>query len=59
MLLLGHVFHIDCAINEFTKYNKEPNEVCEHPEKLNDKPGNCTSKQKRECHGDVEDHLCE
>ena len=34
-------------------------DVCEHPEKLKDKPGDCTSEQKRECHGDVVEHHCE
>lgn len=25
---------------------------CEHPEKLQGKPGECSKEQKKECHGD-------
>lgn len=32
---------------------------CERPEKLKDKPENCTPEQIRECHGDVGKHPCE
>ncbi len=32
---------------------------CQHPEKLKDKPKDCTPEQIRECHGDVEKHPCE
>jgi hypothetical protein len=31
---------------------------CEHPEKLKDKPENCTPEQIKECHGDTKDHPC-
>lgn len=31
---------------------------CEHPEKLQGKPGDCTPEQIRECHGENADHLC-
>jgi hypothetical protein len=37
----------------------ESKEICEHPEKLKGKPGECTPEQIRECHGDIEEHLCE
>jgi hypothetical protein len=32
--------------------------VCEHPEKLKGKPGECSSEQIRECHGDIKKHPC-
>ena len=32
---------------------------CERPEKLKDKPENCTPEQIRECHGDVKTHPCQ
>ncbi len=31
---------------------------CQHPEKLKDKPENCTPDQVEECHGKKEDHGC-
>jgi hypothetical protein len=31
---------------------------CEHPEKLKGKPGECSSEQIKECHGDVKEHPC-
>ena len=31
---------------------------CEHPEKLQGEPEECTPEQIRECHGDVEEHHC-
>ncbi|MFO7958674.1 MAG: hypothetical protein R6X33_16415 [Candidatus Brocadiia bacterium] len=31
---------------------------CQQPEKLKDKPENCSPEQIRECHGDVESHPC-
>ncbi len=31
---------------------------CEHPEKLKDKPENCTPEQIKECHGEDGDHPC-
>lgn len=31
---------------------------CQHPEKLKDKPENCTPEQIRECHGPDGDHPC-
>jgi len=31
---------------------------CQHPEKLKDKPENCTSEQIKECHGDTKVHDC-
>jgi len=38
---------------------EEKNIICEHPEKLKGKPGECTPEQIKECHGDVEKHPCE
>lgn len=32
---------------------------CERPEKLGDKPENCTPEQIRECHGDEKAHPCQ
>ena len=32
---------------------------CDHPEKLQGKPGECIPEQIKECHGDVKDHPCE
>jgi ArsR family transcriptional regulator, arsenate/arsenite/antimonite-responsive transcriptional repressor len=32
---------------------------CEHPERQQDQPTECTPEQIRECHGDVEGHPCE
>ncbi len=31
---------------------------CQHPEKLRDKPENCTSEQIEECHGKTGEHGC-
>lgn len=36
----------------------EDKEVCEHPDKLKGKPGECTPEQIKECHGDVKEHPC-
>jgi hypothetical protein len=33
-------------------------ENCQHPEKLNGKPGECTPEQIKECHGDAAHHPC-
>jgi hypothetical protein len=32
--------------------------VCEHPERLKGKPGECSPEQIRECHGEVVEHSC-
>lgn len=32
--------------------------LCEHPEKLKGKPGECSAEQIRECHGDNKKHSC-
>ena len=37
----------------------ENEKVCEHPEKLKGKPGECSPEQIKECHGDVKEHPCE
>lgn len=34
-------------------------DCCEHPEKLKDKPENCTPEQIKECHGETAAHPCE
>ncbi|MFW6023000.1 MAG: hypothetical protein ACOCQW_05785 [Halanaerobiaceae bacterium] len=31
---------------------------CQHPEKLKDKPGDCSPEQIQECHGDEKEHSC-
>ena len=31
---------------------------CQQPDKLRDKPENCTPEQIRQCHGDAKDHPC-
>jgi len=31
---------------------------CQQPEKLKDRPQDCTPEQIRECHGDTGDHPC-
>ncbi len=31
---------------------------CQKPEKLKDKPQNCSKEQIEKCHGDVKDHSC-
>jgi hypothetical protein len=36
----------------------ERNEGCEHPEKLQGKPGECSPEQIKECHGQVAEHPC-
>jgi hypothetical protein len=32
--------------------------VCEHPEKLKGKPGECSPEQIKECHGKASKHPC-
>jgi len=32
---------------------------CQCPEKLKDKPENCSPEQIKKCHGDIKDHPCE
>jgi len=36
----------------------ESEKVCEHPEKLKGKPGECSPEQIRECHGEDAKHPC-
>ena len=43
-------------INEMSKDEEE--KVCHHPEKLKGKPGDCSPKQVRECHGNDKNHPC-
>ena len=33
-------------------------DVCQHPEKLKGKPGECTPEQIKECHGETKEHPC-
>jgi hypothetical protein len=37
----------------------ESRKGCEHPQKLKGQPEECSPEQIRECHGDVEEHLCQ
>ena len=41
-----------------TMCKAEEDNICEHPEKLKGKPGECSTEQIRECHGDVKEHPC-
>jgi len=41
---------------EFIMCEAEKN--CEKPEKLKEKPEECTPEQIKQCHGDVKDHPC-
>ncbi len=36
----------------------EESKGCQKPEKLKDKPAQCTPEQIRQCHGDVKNHPC-
>lgn len=36
----------------------EKKKRCEQPEKLKDKPEECTPEQIKECHGEVPEHPC-
>jgi len=36
----------------------EDKKGCEHPERLQGKPGECSPEQIRECHGDAKEHSC-
>ncbi len=36
----------------------ESHKICEHPERLKGKPGECGPEQIRECHGEVAKHPC-
>ena len=36
----------------------EEKKCCENPEKLKGKPGECSSEQIKECHGDHPGHSC-
>ena len=46
-----------------TDCRKEETKMCEcncqYPEKLKEKPGECTPEQIKECHGDTKEHPCE
>lgn len=36
----------------------ENEKVCEHPEKLKGKPGECGPEQVKQCHGETMEHPC-
>ena len=38
--------------------SEEKKDVCEHPEKLKGKPGECSPEQIKECHGNDKNHPC-
>lgn len=52
-------------IDETIENKPKPEEVdmcqncCQQPDKLEDKPENCTPEQIRECHGDANEHPCD
>jgi ArsR family transcriptional regulator len=60
----NHYQTICWRINEMPVNKPESGEVnmcencCQQPDKLKDKPENCTLEQIRECHGDTKDHPC-
>jgi ArsR family transcriptional regulator len=60
----NHYQTICWRINEMPLNKPESEEVnmcencCQQPDKLKDKPENCTPEQIRECHGDTKDHPC-
>lgn len=46
-------------MKEVAAMDKSKNKrVCEHPEKLKGKPGECSPEQIIECHGGVVEHPC-
>jgi hypothetical protein len=46
-------------MKEVTAMTKsEGKKICEHPERLKGKPGECSPEQIKECHGDVKKHPC-
>ena len=64
-LSLIPVIKWDCRVDsasptkEVTEMCKsESKKVCEHPEKLKGKPGECSPEQIKECHGKVAEHPC-
>jgi ArsR family transcriptional regulator len=60
----SHYETICWRIKKTPENTHKPEEVnmcencCQQPDKLKDKPENCTPEQIRECHGDTEGHLC-
>ena len=60
----NHYQTICWRINEMPVNKPESEEVnmcencCQQPDKLKDKPENCTPEQIRECHGDTKNHPC-
>ena len=38
--------------------NRRGDHCCEKPDRLRDKPQECTPEQIRECHGEVKEHPC-
>ena len=46
-------------MKEVTGMNKSKSKkTCEHPERLKDKPGECSPEQIKECHGEAVKHPC-
>jgi ArsR family transcriptional regulator len=60
----NHYPTICWRVNETPENTHKPEEAimcencCQQPDKLKDKPENCTPEQIRECHGDTKDHPC-
>jgi hypothetical protein len=38
--------------------NRRESHCCEKPDRLRDRPQECTPEQIRECHGEVKEHPC-
>ena len=61
----NHYQTICWQVNETPENPHKPEEVimcencCQQPDKLKDKPENCTAEQIRECHGESDQHPCE
>jgi len=50
---------LDYPMKEVGQMTKpESGQKCEHPEKLEGKPGECSPEQIKECHGESEEHPC-
>jgi hypothetical protein len=46
-------------VQEVTEMRKSKStKICQHPERLKGKPGECSAEQIRECHGGVLEHPC-
>ncbi len=49
---------LDNKIDCYQEEKKMCDCKCQHPEKLKGKPGDCSLKQIKECHGDEKGHPC-